>query len=566
MDFLSGGGRNKFIMTARYFSLFLLILFVVLYVLPLPVRPLFVQDETRYAEVPREMISTGNWVVPKINGLRYFEKPVMGYWLIGISLTIFGENNFGVRFVSALSTGLVALLLFSLCSNCSEPDSRLPWLSVLVYLTSLGTASIGTFAVLDTSFTLFVSAALVCFFLSTEERLRPGRERILLFSAGIFTGCAFLTKGFLAFALPVLALGPYLLCSGRLRQVLRFFGWPVAGIVLVSLPWSLLIHHLEPDFWDYFFWNEHVRRFFSDSAQHRQPFWYFAAVLPVMLLPWTFLLPAVIPGLRQKKWRNKKEYRLFVFCCCWFLFPFFFFSASSGKLVTYIHPCVPPVAILCAMGLNRILVKEKATNIQQGTGAAMVITLLALLAIAGLQAYGFDRSHFFQRSWTWIAFCCGLTVMLFLLGAAITNKHILRKVILFALSFSVLLFVAQFTMPRFTLNMKAPGPLILRNAASVDNQTYVLSGEEAVRAVCWYLKRDDVYLVERAGELQYGLNFPGNNLRLLSPADAGSLMRKHPGQVVLVISQKEYNRLLPVLPQPVSMDFSGDNGFLFLRY
>lgn len=545
------------------------LLFVVLYLLPLSVRPLFIQDETRYAEVPREMITTGDWIVPRINGLRYFEKPVMGYWLTAVSLKLFGENNFGVRFPSALATGLVALFLFLLCSHCCGYGAWLPWLTVLVYLTSLGVAAIGTFAVLDTSLTLFLTTTLVCFFMAAEERPGSGRQRFLLLSAGIFAGCAFLTKGFLAFAVPVLAAVPYLMLQGRWRDTLHMLWLPVAGAILLSLPWAILIHQREPDFWHYFFWNEHVRRFLSDSAQHKQPFWFFMAVLPAMFIPWTLLLPAAVIGLWKKPWKDKLEYRLFLFCLCWFLFPFLFFSASSGKLITYILPCFPPLAILLALGLDHILYSAKNAKrktIQQGIGAAALLASLVLFFLVGLHLFGPDRFRIFQHSWQWLLLSNGLVAMLLLLLVAFRIRQPQQKITLFALSFAVLFFISHFAMPTLTLNMKAPGPLISRHAQSITKKTYVLSGEEVARAVCWYLKREDVYLVERAGELQYGLNYNDNRHRSLSPADAGKLIKKHPGQVVLIAGYEEYSRWQPLLPLPVSVDSSGSKGYLLIHY
>jgi len=87
-------------------------LFVLVYISILNVRPIFTPDETRYAEVSREMIVSGNWVVPRIDGLLYFQKPVMGYWLDGLSMLVFGYNAFAIRFPSALAAGISALVLF----------------------------------------------------------------------------------------------------------------------------------------------------------------------------------------------------------------------------------------------------------------------------------------------------------------------------------------------------------------------------------------------------------------------------------------------------------------------
>ena len=89
-------------------------IFLLLYILPLGARPLFYPDETRYAEIPREMIASGDWVVPRINGLRYFEKPVLGYWLNATAMNLFGQNAFSLRFPSAISVGISALMVFLL--------------------------------------------------------------------------------------------------------------------------------------------------------------------------------------------------------------------------------------------------------------------------------------------------------------------------------------------------------------------------------------------------------------------------------------------------------------------
>ena len=88
----------------------LILVYLVVYILPLDLRPLMIPDETRYAEIPREMLKSGDWIVPRLNGLRYFEKPPMGYWLNAMSISLFGENGFAVRLSSALAAGLTALL------------------------------------------------------------------------------------------------------------------------------------------------------------------------------------------------------------------------------------------------------------------------------------------------------------------------------------------------------------------------------------------------------------------------------------------------------------------------
>lgn len=553
-------------MNKQYFSILLLFLFLILYLLPLAGRPLFIQDETRYAEIPREMIQTGDWVVPRINGLRYFEKPALGYWLTTISLKSFGENNFAVRLPSALTTGLTILLIIFLSSRNCQAESCAPHLAALVYMTSLGVAAIGTFAILDAPLTFFLTATLVSFFFAQEQSPGSTRELSLLFLSGVFAGFAFLTKGFLAFAVPVLTVGPYLIFQGRWRDTLRMLWGPVLGAILISLPWSMLIHFREPDFWHYFFWNEHVRRFLSDSAQHEQPFWFFIAVLPAMFLPWIMMAPAVGIGLWKKQWICRSEYRLLVFCLCWFVFPFLFFSASKGKLITYILPCFPPLAILTGLGLDQLLSNTKVKNMQRGIFVTILLASGALLTLTGLQLFGSEQVQLFQRTWKWLLLSSGLIAMIMFLKAAYRNEQVGYKIIFFALSIAALIFAAHFTIPNVTLNMKAPGPLIKRNEQFITPATYVLSGDEVVRAVCWYLKRDDIFLVERAGELQYGLDYEKERYRKLSPQAAGKFVRNNRGRTVLICTHKDYSRWQPFLPPPVSIDSSGSNGYLLLRY
>ena len=552
-------------MTQKIVAALLPILFVILYLVPLSVRPLFDQDETRYAEVPREMIATVDWVVPRLNGLRYFEKPVLGYWLTAISLKTFGENNFAVRLPSALATGIVALLIFLLCSSCYGREAELRWLAVLVYLTSLGVTAIGTFAVLDPPLALFLTATLTTFFLASEEQPHSTRERILLFVAGLLVGCAFLTKGFLAFAVPVLAVGPYLLAQGRWRDTLRMLWLPLVGAVLISLPWAILIHQREPDFWNYFFWTEHVRRFFSQSAQHTQPFWFFLAVLPAMFMPWTLLLPAACTGLWKLQKPAGPQTRLIVFCLCWFFFPFLFFSASNGKLVTYILPCFPPLAILTAIGLMSNRQNIKAKSVQYGIISLAALAIGACIVLTGSQLLGPETLHLYDQPGKWIVLAGSLALMFLLLVVSMKVTRD-RQLVLYALSFSLVLFTAPFAMPTMTLNMKAPGPLMQRNLAHISPDTTVLVGEENIRAVCWYLKRDDILIIEKAGELQYGVNYGEAKQRFLSPAATGDFVRQHKGKAVIIATHKEYSKWQPFLPAPVSLDSNSKNGFLVAYY
>lgn len=131
--------------------LLIVFIFVCLYILPLGVRPLVIPDEVRYAEIPREMMTSGDWVVPRLNGLLYFEKPVMGYWLNGIAMKVFGENEFSVRITSALSAGLSALMVFFLTTRFLN-GRRNGILAISIFLTFFMVYGLGVFSLLDGMF------------------------------------------------------------------------------------------------------------------------------------------------------------------------------------------------------------------------------------------------------------------------------------------------------------------------------------------------------------------------------------------------------------------------------
>ncbi len=545
------------ILTKRYYAA-LVLLFLILYILPLNVRPMIMPDEDRYGEIPREMITSGNWIVPHLNGVRYFEKPVMGYWLNGLSILLFGENAFAVRLPSAIAAGLSVLMTLMLVRRYSKNEFQ-PVLTGLILLTCFEAYGIGVFSVLDTIVSMFLTGAMISYF-----RFYSEKNKLYLVTFGIFCGLAFLTKGFLAFAVPIVAIVPFMIWEKQWKELLQTAWIPIIIAVLVSLPWGLAIHFKESDFWHYFFWIEHIKRFAADDAQHVSPFWYFIPVILGGAMPWTFLFPAALSGI-QSAFRQA----LIKYSMCWFMFPFLFFSISKGKLMTYILPCFPPLAILLAFGLTTY--SDKSRNKAFDIGAKALIGLVTLIAVALLihQITGFPvgiKAYEASEHWKWITGLIAISLWAGGIVFALKQTDHYKKLIFYGIAPAVLMLSAHFIIPDHTLIRKAPGEFLLSHADKIKPDTILVSGEDPVRSVCWFYKRDDVYMLEELGELTYGFGYADAKHRRLTIQQFKQMIVENTGKnrIIYVATKSEYKRFAPALPKPVYEKSNG--GIVFAMY
>ncbi|MCC4104417.1 lipid IV(A) 4-amino-4-deoxy-L-arabinosyltransferase [Serratia ureilytica] len=532
-------------------AILLAVFFALVYLIPLNGRLLWQPDETRYAEISREMLQRGDWVVPHLLGLRYFEKPVAGYWFNNISQWLFGENNFAVRFGSVFSTGMTALLVFALAMLMWR-NARRASLAALMFLSMVLVFSIGTYSVLDPMISLWLAAAMVSYYLTlkaTSVKGKLGAYALL----GLACGMGFMTKGFLALAVPVIAVIPIVIQQRRIKDLLCYGPVAIVTATLLSLPWALAIAQREPDFWNYFFWVEHIQRFAEDNAQHKAPFWYYLPILLAAVLPWL----ALLPGALLKGWRERVQRPELFFLLSWAMMPLIFFSIAKGKLPTYILPCMAPLALLMTAYAEDYAATLRAKLFKANAWLNGLFGLIGIVALVVLSSGLLPKAHLFTPQ-EWPKVVLGLIAfggwLLFALVSARDNGRQWR----WAAACPVLLcLVIGYAIPQQVTDSKLPQNFARATMAELGDSRYVLSDSVGLAAgLAWELKRSDVLMYNQKGEVAYGLEYPDAKGHLISDADFPQWLaqaRKH-GNVSLVLQLSRGEALPQELPAADKVD------------
>ena len=494
----------------------LVVAFVLFYLVPLMTHGLWIPDETRYAQISQSMLQSGNWVTPHFMGLRYFEKPIAGYWLIAIGQAVFGDNLFGVRIASALTTGLSVWLAWLLASRLWH-DPRKSFASALLLMSFGLVAGEAGYANLDPQFAFWVNLSLVALwfaFTAQSQRARLWAWSVL----GVACGMGFMTKGFLAWLLPVLIGVPFALWQRRIKEMLCYGPLAVVLAIAVCLPWALMIHHQEPDFWQFFFWNEHIRRFSASDAQHIQPWWFYLPLLLAASLPWATLLPAAL----LDAWKQKRQPGI-AFLLLWLLLPLAMFSLSKGKLPTYILPCLLPLALLMGHALMSWIDQGRSTVIRLN---GLLNALLAVAGLTGLIYLQVTRPVYANTEM--YSLSLGLIVLMgWLLANALQAMRPLQLWAAPALGMGLLVALLPAAMPASVVNNKMPDQFIAEHVQELSQTRTLLSNElGSAAALSWRLKRPDVTLYDTEGELKYGLDYADSATRKVDMANIGEWMKE----------------------------------------
>jgi 4-amino-4-deoxy-L-arabinose transferase-like glycosyltransferase len=351
---------------------------ILLFFFGLGAFPLLDPDEPVYGQVAREMVTTGNWLTPHLAGRLWFDKPPLFYWASAAAISLLGPTEVAARVPSALSAALLAILVFALGRHFFGRQAG--WVGAVVLATSLQTIILARGAVTDMLFALTLTAALGSFALWYERKAPSGVWAAL---CGASLGMAILCKGPVALLLVGAAGLVFLLWERQLRR-LASVDVLVALLccLIVAGPWygaMLTLHRRE--FIEQFIVANNLQRFTRPEHEQHATLFYFVPVLVVGLFPWSAFLPhAASLGRRTPAGRLLLSWSALIFA---------FFSISSTRLVTYIYPLYPAVALLIGAGLTEmargVLQREHESGNPRPFGPAPVA---GTLVIGALMAVG----------------------------------------------------------------------------------------------------------------------------------------------------------------------------------
>lgn len=482
--------------------LLLVIIYALLWFGTLDYRHLIPSDEGRYAEIAREMLVTGDWVTPRYNGYKYFEKPPLQAWATAAAFQMFGIGEWQARLWTAL-TGFCTILLIGF-TGARIYNARAGWLAAAVLASSPMWVISGHFNSLDMGLSAFLVAAL-CSLLLAQTSQNKHSCRNWMWACWAFMGLATLSKGVIGVAIPAMVFIAYSISTWdwKIWTRLRIFSGSILFLAITA-PWFLLVSQRNPEFLEFFFIHEHLQRFTQDAHSRTGPIYYFVPLLLVGILPW-FLQ---IPGAVIEAWRERRrEFSAGWLLVCWFVVIFAFFSVSRSKLPGYIIPIFPALALLIGNRLDQLLGHTNSMTLAwklQALGFALLgcVGFFFLDAI-GKQARPDEIEAYAQYAY-WVISALLVLIIFSAFAAWQSARNGIQSIVSFACGFFLCAIIAG--TGHETLGRAVSGiDLVERVKASVPAKINFYSVRLLDHTVPFYLGRTMI-MVEYPDELEFGVN------------------------------------------------------------
>jgi 4-amino-4-deoxy-L-arabinose transferase-like glycosyltransferase len=476
----------------------LLLVFCLLWFYALGARTLVPTDEGRYAEMAREMVTTNDWVTPRLNGTKYFYKPPLQYWMNALTFKAFGLGEWQAR----LWTGLCGLLGIGLAwwTGRKLYGERVGVMAAVVLASSFYWAALAHVNTLDMGLSGMMALALCGLLLAQRDGAGAAERRNWMIACWAGMALATMSKGLIGVVLPGAVLVIYTFAARDWGIWKRLhFSWGVPVFFLITAPWFILVSIANPEFPHFFFIHEHFDRFTSKVHNRAGPLYYFIPILLLGILPW-------LGALSQGVWRGLRHAEAAVFqpgrmLAVWAIFIFVFFSVSSSKLPSYILPIFPALALLIACYLEQS--SHKAVSASAWLLAAFAgigLFFVPRISEFGTEAYELPLYQSYEK---WVAAAAILALAGSIAAAVLARRQKDAAILALAVTGFVggqLLMLGHEPLGRYASGVDHV-PAIKAELAA-DTPIYIVGRYE--QALPFYLGRT-LTMVQHADEMKFGL-------------------------------------------------------------
>ena len=346
---------------------FLIIILGIFFSFEMGNRPFASPDEGRYVEIPREMVVTGDYVTPRLDGLKYFEKPPLFYWMQAATIKAVGIDETSMRFWIVLFAILGCLSVFYVGAKCYSRNVGVMAAGILA--TSLIYYCHSRIIILDLVLSILLCGSLWAFFLAFVKKNQSKiPKKYLIIAMYSLSALACLTKGLIGAVLPGFVVFLWMLFTNNWKKLKEILYVPGILVFLVMfVPWHVLATQRNHDFLYYYFVVEHFLRYTTEFHNRYQPAWFFVPIIFAGMIPWTgFSFMSLKNLVKKSVAKNSNESSKIssekksesIFLACWIFGIFGFFSFSHSKLIPYILPIVPPIALATAVFVDECNKKE----------------------------------------------------------------------------------------------------------------------------------------------------------------------------------------------------------------
>ena len=482
--------------------LLLVIIYGLIWFGTLNYRHLIPSDEGRYAEIAREMLVTGDWVTPRYNGYKYFEKPPLQAWATAATFQVFGIGDWQARLWTAL-TGFLTILAIGFTGSRLY-NARAGWLAAVVLASSPMWIISGHFNSLDMGLSAFLVAALCSLLLAQHSQSKTGC-RNWMWVCWIFMALATLSKGLIGAAIPAMVFIAYSISAWdwKIWTRLRLFSGTMIFLAITA-PWFVLVALRNPEFLEFFFIHEHLQRFTQDAHSRTGPIYYFVPLLFIGLLPWVLQIPGSILQAWNERRRDFSSGWLLV---CWSVMIFAFFSVSHSKLPGYIIPIFPALALLIGKRLDQLL---GHTNTMSFTWKLQTLGFAILggigfffLSDIGKQARPDEIEAYGQYTY-WVIAALTALIIFSTYAAWQSKRNGIQSIVSFACGFFLCAIITG--TGHESLGRAVSGiDLVERVKTSIPEKVNFYSVRLLDHTVPFYLGRTMI-MVESPDELEFGVN------------------------------------------------------------